>query len=440
MDLKVEKVTVKDIRFPTYAEGKHGSDAMHTDPDYSCAYVILETGDASLEGHGLTFTIGRGTEVVVFCVKSLEFLVLGKRLGDIFDNFSSFWRSVTSESQLRWIGPEKGVIHLAASAIINALWDLWAKIERKPLWKLLVDMDAEKLASTIDYRYISEVLTKEDAIAILKKGKEKAKEREQAIIATGYPAYTTSVGWLGYSDETVRENCRQALAQGYTRFKVKVGADIDFDKKRLTLIRQEIGDKNKLMVDANQRWNVDEAIDWMKQLTDFKPLWIEEPTAPDDVLGHARIAQALNPLGIGVATGEQCHNRVMFKQMFQAGSLQFCQIDSTRLCGVNEVLAVILMAHQFQIPVCPHAGGVGLCEYVQHLAVFDYIAVSGSLDNRMTEFCDHQHEHFKHVVKMKNGAYVVPMYAGYSAEMLPESMAKYEYPNGTYWRNKLSSS
>lgn len=280
-------------------------------------------------------------------------------------------------------------------------------------------------------------MTREDAIAILRRGKVNAKAREESIISSGYPAYTTSIGWLGYSDETVSNNCREALKEGYTRFKAKVGDDLEFDKKRLALIRKEIGYENILMVDANQRWDVDTAIDWMKQLVQFKPLWIEEPTAPDDILGHSKIAQALNPLGIGVATGEQCHNRIVFKQMFQAGSLQFCQIDSTRLCGVNEVLAVILMAHQFGIPVCPHAGGVGLCEYVQHLAVFDFIAVSGSLENRMTEFCDHQHEHFKHVVKMKNGAYVVPTYSGYSAEMLPESMAQFEYPNGSYWQNKL---
>jgi len=381
----------------------------------------------------LTFTIGRGTEIVVACVQSLSHIVVGKKISDLTNDMASFYRAITSDSQLRWIGPEKGVIHLASSAIINGVWDLWAKMERKPLWRLLADMSPEKLVSTIDFRYLSDVITKEEALEVLKKNRPYIKARIDEVIENGYPAYTTTVGWLGYSDQTVRENCRKALLDGYTRFKAKVGLNVEEDKKRLALIRSEIGYDKLLMVDANQKWDVDEAIDWMKQLTEYKPLWIEEPTSPDDILGHARIAKALNPLGIGVATGEQCHNRVMFKQFLSSGGMQFCQLDATRQGGVNENIAIMLMANKFKVPVCPHAGGVGLCEYVPHLAVFDYVCISGSLKNKMTEFCDHLHEHFKYPAIIVKGNYVVPQNPGYCGQMLPESMAEYEFPNGSYW-------
>ncbi|XP_078691349.1 mitochondrial enolase superfamily member 1-like [Branchiostoma floridae x Branchiostoma belcheri] len=423
-----------DLRFPTSLEA-HGSDAMHTDPDYSCGYVVITTdaGDG-LEGHGLTFTCGRGTEVVVVAIQSLSFLLVGKKLEDIYGNFSGFWRALTSESQMRWIGPEKGVIHLATAAIVNALWDLWAKREGKPLWKLLVDMEPEKLVSCIDFRYISDVLTKEEAVEMLKKNQESKADREKEMLEKGYPAYITSAGWLGYSEDEIRRRCREGLAQGWTRFKVKVGADLADDVRRCGLIREEIGWDNTMMVDANQRWDVQESIDHMKRLAEFKPLWIEEPTSPDDALGHATIAKALNPLGIGVATGEQCQNRVIFKQMLQAGGLQFCQIDSCRMGGVNEVVSVILMAAKFGVPVCPHAGGVGLCQMVQHLAVFDYISVSASLDNRVCEFADHLHENFKEAIVIKNASYVLPKAEGYSTEMKPESIRDYQYPNGAVWQ------
>ena len=434
----IVKVTAKDIRFPTSLE-KHGSDAMHPDPDYSCAYVILETEDATLSGHGLTFTIGRGTEVVVACINSLTPLIVGKKIADLTGDMASFYRLLSSDSQLRWIGPEKGVIHLATSCLINAVWDLWAKIEGKPLWKLLVDMTPEQLVSTIDFRYLSDVLTKEEAIEMLQKSRPYVKARIDELSLNGYPAYTTTVGWLGYSDQTVRENCRKAMLDGYTRFKAKVGDNLEDDKKRLALIRSEIGPENLLMVDANQKWDVDQAISWMKQLAPFHPLWIEEPTSPDDILGHAKIAKELNPLGIGVATGEQCHNRVMFKQFLSSGGMQFCQVDATRLGGVNEVLAVLLMANKLRVPVCPHAGGVGLCEYVPHLAIFDYICVSGSLRNRMTEFADHLHEHFRFPPVIINGNYAVPPNPGYCGQMYPESMAKYEFPHGSYWAGRQTN-
>lgn len=433
----IESLRVRDVRFPT-SLSSDGSDAMHKDPDYSCAYVILST-DTELEGHGFTFTLGKATEVVVCCVKALSPIVLGRNLNDIFSNFSGFWRELTSESQMRWIGPEKGVIHLATAAIINAIWDLWAKIEKKPLWKLLVDMEPEKLVSTIDFRYITDVLTKEEAISILKANYDSKKQREKYLLEVGYPAYTTSVGWLGYDDDKVNKLCKEAMNNGFTKFKIKVGVNIKNDKERLSVIRNVIGPNNTLMVDANQCWDVNEAIDWMKQLAEFHPLWIEEPTSPDDILGHAAISKALNPLKIGVATGEQCQNRVMFKQFMQAGALQFCQIDCCRLGGVNEVMAVYLMASKFRIPVCPHAGGVGLCELVQHMAIWDYISLSANMENRMIEYVNHLHEHFKHPVKIKNGNYLVPKEPGYSTEMKEESLSLYEYPTGTKWMELLSN-
>lgn len=432
MKVTINELIVKDVRFPTSLTGD-GSDAMHTDPDYSCAYVILSTTDGK-QGYGLTFTIGKGTEVVVAAVKALSSLVIGKSTESIFCNFAQFWRDLTSDSQLRWIGPEKGVIHLATAAIVNALWDLWARMEGKPLWKLLVDMDAEQLISVIDFRYITDALTKEEALKLLKDKEQAKKEREKLLLEKGYPAYCTSVGWIGYSDEKIKKLCREKLNEGFTAFKAKVGQNVKDDKRRLEVIRKEIGDNKLLMIDANQKWDVEEAIEWVKELVQYKPLWIEEPTSPDDILGHATISKALQPYGIGVATGEQCHNRVMFKQMLQAKSLQFCQIDSCRLGGVNEILAIYLMAAKFGVPVCPHAGGVGLCELVQHLAAWDYISVSGSLDKRMVEYVEHLHEHFENPVVIESGRYLLPRNAGYSSKMKERSIEAYEYPEGEEWK------
>ncbi|XP_077991300.1 mitochondrial enolase superfamily member 1-like [Glandiceps talaboti] len=433
----VTQVEVKDVRFPTSLEA-HGSDAMHTDPDYSCAYIVISTDSSNgKQGHGMTFTLGRGTQIVVMAAKTLASLVIGQKLSDIYDNFGGFWRKLTSESQMRWLGPEKGVMHLATAAIVNALWDLWGKIENKPVWKLLVDMEPEQLVSCIDFRYISDVLTKEEALEILKTNKSTKHQREQELLQNGFPAYTTSCAWLGYSDDKLRGLCETALKEGWTKFKVKVGADLQDDKRRCSLIRQMIGWDKKMMTDANQRWDVNESITYMKELAEFKPWWIEEPTSPDDVLGHATIAKALNPLGIGVATGEHAQNRVIFKQLLQAGAIQFCQIDSCRLGGVNENLAVILMAKKFNVPVCPHAGGVGLCESVQHLSMFDYICVSASLENRVIEYVDHLHEHFKYPVEIKNACYMPPQDDGYSTEMKLDSMTAYEYPTGQAWKKLI---
>lgn len=430
---RVTKVDVRDVRFPT-SLGYHGSDAMHTDPDYSCAYVIIST-DTDFQGHGLTFTIGRGTEIVVAAVRALAPLVEDVSLESIYTNFGLFWRKLTSDSQLRWVGPEKGVIHLATAGVINALWDLWGKMEGKPVWKLLADMSPQEIASLIDFRYISDLLTKEEAVGLLEEKLPGKAEREKEVVANGYPAYTTACGWLGYTDDKIKMLCQDALKEGFTSFKVKVGRNLVDDKRRLKVVRSAVGDKCKLMVDANQSWDVKESIYWMKELSGFGIHWIEEPTSPDDILGHATISKALSPLGIGVATGEQCQNRVMFKQFLQSGAMQFCQIDSCRLGGVNEILAVILMAAKCKVPVCPHAGGVGLCELVQHLSFWDYIAVSGTMDNREIEYVSHLHEHFKNPVLIRNGRYVPPQAAGYGCEMWESSIEQYSYPDGTYWRN-----
>lgn len=430
--IKIVGFTVRDIRFPTSRQ-LDGSDAMNPDPDYSAAYVVLET-DGSHEGHGLTFTIGRGNEIVVSAVNALRPLIVGRTLNSITENMGAFWRHITGDSQLRWIGPEKGAIHLATAAVVNAVWDLWAKAEGKPVWKLLSDLSPDELIRCLDFRYVTDALTPDEALAILQNQAPTKADRIARLRESGYPAYTTSAGWLGYSDEKLRRLCREALAAGWTHFKIKVGADIEEDVRRARIIREEIGWDRRLMMDANQRWDVGEAITNLKRLAEFKPWWIEEPTSPDDVLGHAAIADALRPLGIGVATGEHCQNRVIFKQLLQANAISFCQIDSARLGGVNEILVVLLLAAKFGVPVCPHAGGVGLCEYVQHLSMFDYIAISGSLENRLIEYVDHLHEHFLDPVRMKNGCYLPPEKPGYSIQMKPDSLTEHEFPAGKAWQ------
>ena len=430
---RIAGLTALDVRFPT-SRTLAGSDAMHTAPDYSAAYVVLQTdtGDG-LEGHGLTFTLGRGTEVCVAAVNALAPIVVGRTLASIVADMSGFWRAVTGDHQLRWIGPEKGAIHLAAAAIVNAVWDLYAKVEAKPLWKLLVDMSPEQLVSCVDFRYISDALTPDEALAILERMAPTRREREAQMLRGGFPAYTTSAGWLGYSDEKLRALCREAVAAGWSHVKMKVGQSIEDDVRRARIVREEIGPERKLMMDANQVWDVGEAITNLKHLIEFEPYWIEEPTSPDDVLGHATIARAIAP--IPVATGEHCQNRVIFKQLFQAEAIGFCQLDCCRLGGLNEVLAVLLMAAKFGIPVCPHAGGVGLCEYVQHVSLFDYIAVSGSLEKRVLEYVEHLHEHFVDPVIISNGHYVAPRAPGWSITMRPESLREFEYPTGPAWNN-----
>ena len=430
----ISRLRVTDIRFPTSWE-QHGSDAMNKDPDYSAAYVTLET-DGPHVGHGLVFTLGRGTHLCVNAIEALAARVEHQSLESITTHFAQFWRELTTgDSQLRWLGPEKGTVHMAAGAIINAIWDLWAKTEQKPLWQLLCELSPEKLVSTIDFRYLTDAITPDEAREILEQLAPTRTDRIQQLKEDGYPAYTTSTGWLGYSDERLRHLCQAALADGWTSFKIKVGGDLQQDLHRLRIVREEIGDDHTLMLDANQIWDVNEAIEWMGELAQFNPTWIEEPTSPDDVVGHQRIAEAIQP--IGVATGEMGQNRVLFKQLLQLQAIQFCQIDSCRLAGVNEVLSVMLMAAKFGVPVCPHGGGVGLCEHIQHLAIFDYVAVSGSLENHWTEYVNHLHEHFQDPVVIENGRYRVPTSPGYSLDLLPESISQYEYPDGSIWREHL---
>ena len=437
MATRILRCTARDIRFPT-SRTLDGSDAMNPDPDYSAAYVVLETDHpAGLAGHGLTFTIGRGTELCVTAIELLAHHVVGRTMQEIAADMAGFWRSLVADSQLRWLGPEKGVVHLATAALVNAVWDLYSKVEGKPLWKLLADMSPEQLVACIDFRYIDDALSPEEAIDILRINLPTRPAREVEMLRDGFPAYTTSAGWLGYSDDKIRGLARQALAAGFTHLKLKVGGDPASDLRRARIVREAIGPDRRLMLDANQVWGVEQAIEAAHKLAEVDPWWLEEPTSPDDILGLQRIREAIAP--IGIATGEHVHNRVMFKQLLQAGAIDFCQIDSCRLGGVNEVLAVLLLASKFGVPVCPHAGGVGLCEYVQHLAIFDYIAVGASLENRVCEYVDHLHEHFVDPVRVLGGRYRAPSKPGYSAEMKPESLSTYEFPLGSAWEVRAAT-
>jgi L-fuconate dehydratase len=398
---------------------------MNPDPDYSAAYVILETDDEALSGHGFTFTIGRGNEVCVAAIEAFRPFVEGRSLEDIVANMGAFWRQLAGDSQLRWLGPEKGVIHLALAAVINAVWDLWAKVVGKPVWQLVTDLTPEEFVALIDFRHIQDALTREEALTILRRQHATKADRVARLKSQGYPAYTTSVGWLGYDDDKVRRLCRQALDQGWDNFKLKVGGNLADDIRRCAIVREEIGPQRRMMVDANQVWEVDEAIAWVQELRRFDPWWIEEPVSPDDISGHARVAAGVRP--IRVATGEHGHNRVMFKQLLASNAIDVAQPDPCRLGGVNEFLAVLLLAAKFGKPICPHAGGVGLCEYAQHLSMIDFVAVSGRWDEAMTEHAAHLHEHFIHPIEIQRGRYRVPLAPGFSAEMKAASIAEHTF-------------
>jgi L-fuconate dehydratase len=426
----ITSVTVTDIRFPT-SLSMDGSDAMNKDGDYSAAYVHIVTDDPALAGFGFTFTIGRGNDLCVEAARQRALPLIGRDVAEVIGDLGATYRGLQSDSQLRWLGPDKGVIHLALAAVMNAVWDLAARSAGVPLWRLLAEMSPEQLVDAADLRYLSDALTRDEAIAILAELAPTRAKRIAELTESGYPCYTTSAGWLGYSDEKLRRLCQEAVDAGYRHVKLKVGADLDEDIRRLSIAREVIGPDAALMIDANQVWDVPQAIEWVNALAQFNPLWIEEPTSPDDILGHAAIRKAVAP--IGVASGEHGMNRVLFKQMFQAEALDFCQLDSARLGSVNEILAVYLMAKKFDVPVCPHAGGVGLCELVQHLSVFDYVAVSGTLENRVTEYVDHLHEHFVDPCIVEDGAYRLPTAPGYSAEMLAASVEEFRFPDGGYW-------
>lgn len=423
-DFKITGWHTGDIRFPT-SSGLHGSDAMNADPDYSAAYLVLQTDQPGLEGHGLTFTIGRGNELCVAAIELLAEKLTGMPMRDIVSDMAAFWRFITGDSQLRWLGPDKGIMHLATGAVINAVWDLWARAESKPVWQLVADMSPEELLRCIDFRYLTNAIAPEEALDILERAEQGKQTRRARLMAQGYPAYTTSAGWLGYDDNTLRRATRDAYAKGWRHFKLKVGSNLGDDIRRASLLRETAGQDCKLMLDANQVWEADEAIEWMKELARFDPWFIEEPTSPDDILAHRQIREAISP--IKVATGEMCQNRVLFKQFMQADALDIVQIDAARVGGLSENLAIMLMAAKFGKPVCPHAGGVGLCEYVQHLSMIDYLSISGTSEGRVAEYVDHLHEHFVSPCVVENGRYAVPTAPGFSIEMKPASMERFRH-------------
>ncbi|MDW9822536.1 L-fuconate dehydratase [Sinorhizobium meliloti] len=421
---RITDLRVFDLRFPTSAS-LDGSDAMNPDPDYSAAYVILDTDRPGLAGHGLTFTIGRGNDICCMAIEAMRHLVVGQDISNILKHPGRFWRHLTSDSQLRWIGPEKGAIHLATGAIVNAVWDLLAKHAGKPVWRLVADMPAEEIADIVDYRYLTDVLTRDDAVEILRRAEPGKAERIATLEKEGYPCYTTSAGWLGYDDAKLRRLAQEAVDAGFDHIKMKVGRDLDDDIRRLRIAREVIGPDRYLMIDANQVWEVGEAIEWVQKLAFAKPFFIEEPTSPDDVAGHRKIREAIGP--VKVATGEMCQNRIMFKQFIAEGAIDIVQIDSCRMGGLNEVLAVLLIAAKYGLPVWPHAGGVGLCEHVQHLSMIDYVAVSGTKDGRVIEYIDHLHEHFLDPCVIRNAAYMPPERPGFSIEMKQQSIEDYRF-------------
>jgi L-fuconate dehydratase len=425
----IKAVDVIDVRFPT-SRHLDGSDAMNPDPDYSAAYVVLRT-DEGPDGHGFAFTIGRGNDVQAAAITALSQYLVGRDVESICHDLGGLYRELVFDSQLRWLGPEKGVMHMAIGAVVNAAWDLAAKRAGKPVWKLLADMAPEDIVALVDWRYLSDALTPDEALDILRRAEPGRAGREATLRTAGYPAYTTSPGWLGYEDEKVARLAKEAVADGFRQIKLKVGADIDDDLRRMRIAREAVGADVRVAIDANQRWDVDEAVAWVNRLREFHPYWIEEPTSPDDVLGHAAIRRALAP--IRVATGEHVQNRVVFKQLLQAGAIDVLQIDAARVGGVNENIAILLLAAKFGVPVCPHAGGVGLCELVQHLAMFDYVAVSGTFDDRVIEYVDHLHEHFVDPVVVQGGCYRAPTAPGFSAQLEPETLRRFRYPDGPVW-------
>jgi L-fuconate dehydratase len=431
---KIISLSARDIRFPT-SEHLHGSDAVNKDPDYSAAYICIETEQGDI-GYGLIFTIGRGNEICCATVESMRHLVIGVDFEDITADIGTFYRDLRSDSQLRWLGPEKGVVHMAAGGIMNAVWDMWARSAGKPVWRLLADMTPGEFVDCLDFRYISDALTRDEALEIVARNQATKEDRIRQLELTGYPAYTTSAGWLGYSDENLERLCRAAVDQGFMHIKLKVGESLEDDVRRCKIAREAIGDQVKLMLDANQIWEVDEAIEWMQHLLPYNPWFIEEPTSPDDILGHARIRENLDCTK--VATGEHCQNRIMFKQFITNDALDIVQIDACRLGGLNEILTVYVLAAKYGKLVCPHAGGVGLCEYVQHMSMIDYVQISADIGDRVIEYVDHLHEHFEDPCRIQNGAYLAPQLPGFSVKMHDSTLQDFEFPAGAEWRLRIN--
>ena len=429
---KILRFTVEDVRFPT-SKDLTGSDAIHTDPDYSATYVTAYTDDSNLKGYGIAFTIGKGNDIVAECIKYFFPTFENMNLEDIENDIGKLWYKCVDHSQLRWLGPEKGAVHMAVSAIFNCLWDLIAKKNKKPLWRFVAESDPEKILSWLTFKYIEDVLTPDQALKILKDSQNYKKARIDTILKEGYPSYTTAAGWLGYSDEKIVKLCEKYISMGWKHFKVKVGLDLEADVKRLELIRKTIGDDCHIMVDANQQWSVEQSIKHINAYKKFNLLFVEEPTSPDDVLGFVKIKESVG--NVKLATGEACGGRVMFKQFLESGSMNVCQIDSCRIGSINEILTVMLMAHKFKVPIFPHAGGVGLCEYVQHLCMIDYVLINGNKNNKFVEYSDQLHEHFIYPCNLQNGNYMPPLDHGYSIEMKENSVKEFSYPHGFYWKS-----
>jgi L-fuconate dehydratase len=426
----ISALDVVDVRFPT-SLGLDGSDAMNPEPDYSAAYLVLRTDDPDVTGCSLLFTTGRGNDVACAAVRTLSPYVVGRDVAELVADVGRLARDLTWDGQLRWLGPEKGVMHMAIGAVVNAAWDLRARLDGLPLWRVLASLSPVEIVEQIDFTYIDDALTRADALALLEAAAAGRPERVRALEADGLPAYTTSAGWLGYDDDKVARLVRQSVAEGFTMLKLKVGGDVDSDIRRLRVARVAAGEGARIALDANQRWGVHQAVDWMGRLAEFEPYWIEEPTSPDDVLGHRAIREAVRP--IRVATGEHVQNRVIFKQLLQAEAVDVVQIDACRVGGVNENLAILLLAARFDVPVCPHAGGVGLCEMVQHLAMFDFVAVSGTTEGRWIEYVDHLHEHFTDPVVVESGRYRAPSAPGGGARLRDASIAAFRFPDGPAW-------
>ncbi len=429
---KILKFNVEDVRFPT-SKDLTGSDAIHTDPDYSATYITAYTDDNELTGYGLAFTIGKGNDIVAECIKHFFPIFESMSLNELEQNIGKLWYKCVDHSQLRWLGPEKGVVHMAVAAIFNCLWDLIAKNNKKPLWQFIVESKPETIVSWLTFKNIEDALNPQEALDILNKNQSEREDRVKKILKEGYPSYTTAAGWLGYSDEKIIELCKQYISMGWKHFKIKVGTDLEADLKRLEIIRNAIGDECFLMIDANQQWSVDQSIKHINEFKKFNLFFAEEPTSPDDVLGFVKIKRAIGD--VRLATGEACGGRVMFKQFLESGGMNICQIDSCRLGSINEILTVLLMAHKFNVPVYPHAGGVGLCEYVQHLCMVDYVLINGSKDDKVVEYQDSLHEHFVYPCKIINGNYMPPLDNGYSVEMKQSSVNEFSFPNGDYWKN-----
>lgn len=430
---KITALDTYDIRFPTSRE-LDGSDAMNPDPDYSAAYVVMRTDQPGVAGYGLVFTIGRGNDVQKAAIDALAPHVVGLRLDEVTDDLGGFARRLVGDSQLRWLGPEKGVMHMAIGAVVNAAWDLAARLAGKPLWRFIADMTPEQLVATIDFRYLTDALTPAQALAMLRAAEPGKSQRIERLLAEGYPAYTTSPGWLGYTDDKMQRLAREAVAAGFRTIKLKVGLNVEDDVRRCRLAREAVGPDVAIAVDANQRWDVPDAIAWLRRLSETRLAWVEEPTSPDDILGHAAIRRAVAP--VPISTGEHTHNRVMFKQLFQADAVDLVQIDAARVGGVNENLAILLLAAKYGVRVFPHAGGVGLCELVQHLAMADFVAISGNKDDRAIEFVDHLHEHFVEPVCVRQGHYLAPSQPGFSAQMREDSLRDHQFPEGRVWQEQ----